>query len=577
MYLWNDYEGQQLAGFPLEKLLRTEGRSAFFSTRDRSGEPAMIRLTEALNDQDQLRARYGAVQAAGKEHLVGIEAFGEAEMDGQPLFYLVMEPTQESLSDIIATRRLSIEETNDVATAVVSAVEALHAKGLTHGQVEPVSVLAAGEVIKLRSDCVRQAPEGSDGARAYAADVLGVAGVLSQSLTQAPLVDASDALALPEPYASIVRNVFRGSWGIEQVGTELRRFVRPPVVRPAAQPVRPHVQPAPPAAQTLPPATTAATASVGRSAVPGAVPAEADSAGQPEVRKAPSAAVGARSMGETLVAAERLADKPGAGARREEPRPISSRAGIAPSGPLAPLPSNGKGHGEAQLPLAYDRTDTTGEADKTGQSSREREGSRVGESSWRRPGGAAGIGSEEESVSLASRPVVWVAGGVMVLLLFLLWHMMGSKSAPAKPQAAASTPAGASSSTQAGADASRSMAGAAAGPNSAAPAPAPAPTDNAATSAPAAAASGAELTATGGKVWRVVAYTYNSKAQAEAQAKDIKARHPDVRPEAFTANGHAPYLVTLGGPMTREQAIALRARARKEGLAHGAYIQNYTH
>jgi hypothetical protein len=528
MYLWNDYEGSLLAGaFPLEKLLRTEGRSAFFSTRDRSGNPAVIRLTEALNDQDVLRARYTAVQSAGKAHLVGIEAFGEAEVDGQPLFYLVMEPTQESLAEILPIRRLSIEETHEVANALVSAIEALHARGLIHGQVEPANVLAAGEVIKLRSDCVRMAPEGTEADRAYAADVLGVAGVLNQSLTQAPLHDASDALALPEPYASIVRNTVRGNWSIEQVAAELRRFVKPPT------PSKPAPTPAP----------------------------------QPHVNKVatpppPAAAAESRSVGETLVASARLADKPSPAAapaaRREDSRPISSRAGIAPSGPLAPLPSNGKSHtsensGETQLPLVY--AETSDEASKV----REREAPSFGHGSWRGP--------EEEQSGLAQKPAVWIGGAVVLLVLFfLLWHLVGSSHA--KPQTQTHTAA---------------VAPAAPAPvdsaSTASSVPAPAPVNRTKPSAATEAEQQptAEPAATGGKIWRVVAYTYNSEAQAQAQAHAIAARHPDVHPEAFSRNGRPPYLVTLGGPMTREQAIALRARARKEGLAHGAYIQNYTH
>jgi hypothetical protein len=79
-----------------------------------------------------------------------------------------------------------------------------------------------------------------------------------------------------------------------------------------------------------------------------------------------------------------------------------------------------------------------------------------------------------------------------------------------------------------------------------------------------------------GRIWRVVAYTYNVEAQARSKAETIAKRHPDLHPEVFSSTGHAPYLVTLGGPLTEEQAAALRQLARSQGLARDVYMQNYS-
>jgi len=43
----------------------------------------------------------------------------------------------------------------------------------------------------------------------------------------------------------------------------------------------------------------------------------------------------------------------------------------------------------------------------------------------------------------------------------------------------------------------------------------------------------------------------------------------------FTPNGRAPYLVTLGGPMSKEDAFALSGKAKREGLPRDIYAQNY--
>jgi hypothetical protein len=259
MHLWNDYEGKTVAGqWTVGRLLRTEGRSALFTTT-RASEPATLRLTEALNDQAVLRSRYAAIQAAGDQYLVRIQEFGDAELDGTPLSYAVIEPTQESLADIVATRKLSIEETQEVATNVAGGLRALHAQGLVHGMVEPESVLAAGDQIKLRSDCARPAPAPQDldleGVITPRSDAIGLAGVIYRALTQRRLRDASDALQLPEPFATIVRNTMRGMWGVSEIGAELMRANRTaqPAMAPAAPATAPVTAPAP---RTVAPAAT---------------------------------------------------------------------------------------------------------------------------------------------------------------------------------------------------------------------------------------------------------------------------------------------------------------------------------
>ena len=76
--------------------------------------------------------------------------------------------------------------------------------------------------------------------------------------------------------------------------------------------------------------------------------------------------------------------------------------------------------------------------------------------------------------------------------------------------------------------------------------------------------------------WHVIAYTYNHEDQAQHKAAVVTQAHPDLRAEVFTPTGHAPYLVSLGGAMTRDEAFALAQRARNEGLPRDTYAQNYS-
>jgi hypothetical protein len=75
--------------------------------------------------------------------------------------------------------------------------------------------------------------------------------------------------------------------------------------------------------------------------------------------------------------------------------------------------------------------------------------------------------------------------------------------------------------------------------------------------------------------WRVVAYTYNREDQARKKRSAVALKHPELRPEVFTPTGRAPYLVTLGGGMSRDEAFSLVQKARTLGLARDTYAQNY--
>jgi hypothetical protein len=432
MHLWNDYEGKTVAGqWTLGRLLRTEGRSALFATTHEA-QPVTLRLTEALNDQAVLRERYASIQAAGDKYLVRIEEFGDAELDGTPLSYAVIEPTQESLADIVATRKLSPEETQEVATSVAGGLRALHAQGLVHGLVEPESVLAAGDSIKLRSDCARPAPAPQDadleGVVTPRSDAVGLAGVIYRALTQGRLRDASDALQLPEPFAGIVRNTLRGTWGVSEIGAELMR--------------------------------------AGRTAQPG---------------------------------------------------PPASAAVTTPVADAPPAPSLGRTVAERAIP------------------------EKPVESVWQQPSRVAP--ERRKTIGIVAAVVV------LILILFALFHHGAPK--PAVSSAATQT-------------------------QQAPRIPAAAPR----VAAPRAAAAAAPVAAParlGGPVWRVVAFTYNHKDQAQAKADSINRHFHGFHAAVWSRSGSRPFLVTLDGALTQKQAYGLRDHARSIGVARDVYAQDYSH
>ena len=76
--------------------------------------------------------------------------------------------------------------------------------------------------------------------------------------------------------------------------------------------------------------------------------------------------------------------------------------------------------------------------------------------------------------------------------------------------------------------------------------------------------------------WRVVAFTYNHADQAQKKAETIAQKYADLHPEVFTPTDRAPYLVTVGGAMSRDQAFALAEQVRRLGLPRDTYAQNYS-
>jgi serine/threonine protein kinase len=246
MELWNEYEGSTIAGtFRLERLLRPEGRSAFFSTTIGDGKDTVLRLIEAHYDDDEILARWKAVAGLKQEHLLGLTKFGHVVMDDTSLVYVVMEPTDADLGQILRERALSVTETRQLAESLVAALAALHSIGLVHEHIQPINVLAVDETVKLRSDCVREAPEGEEGDRARSRDIHDLSLLLLQALTLERNPDRVHSGAVPPPFFEILSNGLSDRWSLAQIGLALADSAPAPtpVPAPAASFIPPSVAP----------------------------------------------------------------------------------------------------------------------------------------------------------------------------------------------------------------------------------------------------------------------------------------------------------------------------------------------
>ncbi|QNI37134.1 serine/threonine-protein kinase [Edaphobacter albus] len=475
MQLWNDYEGRTIAdAYPLKKLVRPEGRSAFFLTTNGTGTPAMVRLIEAHFDESEILSRWKKVSEIKQENLVAIRKYGETVLDGTPLVYAVMEPTEMSLADLLQNRTMTIDEAKQLANSLLTALTALHSRGLVHGHIEPVNILAAGETVKLRSDCVREAaePDGSEAdiTRKKAEDTHAVAVVLLQALTGRRNLQGSATL-LPSPFDGIIRNGLSGKWGLSEMAAALG-------------PVAP-VQVA--------------------AAVPAPRPTEVKE--QPKEKSA-------------TVVEESKEAKP----TKEAQANLFEKAETASTGKVGEriAPQTAKPATPVSRPTVTQAPDVRHRIVKPIEE-----------------------GTKRTRLMIA-------AAAVILLLVFFGWRMTRSEPAVGASEDART---------------------AVATPQPVSTTPAPEKT-SAARPLP-----GREITsvvpASGRTQWRVVAYTYNHEAQAQQKVETLKKQQPSLNPEVFSPNGRAPYLVTLGGPMTREDAEVLKRKARSSGLPRDIYTQNY--
>jgi serine/threonine protein kinase len=437
---WKSCEGKLLAGtYPLSTLLRAENNQAWFATQYRQ-KPATILVAElAKEEADQRLANLEAASRIKHANLVSIERTGRSRLDSVGLIYAVMENTEEDLASVLRERALTTEETAEITESLVAALSVVHEQGLVHGAVRADNVLAAGETVKLRSDCISKLPVTAKAdPESYAQDVGDLGALIFEALTQRQLTSPDEPAIrkLAVPFRAIVQSAVTGRWGLADISAALKKAS-----------MEPH-HPIP-------------TSS--RQSVVKGTPTRMDSAkvrGNMEAQTA-AVAVGRRKTG---------------------------NVGVRIFAILAIL---------AALAVAW-------------------------------------FHFHGQPLSIAADPLTPVAP---------LQSQLGS-SAVAAPQQQPTAPLPS--------DATRS---AAAPPMS--------------QSAPDAGERQA--------LWRVVVYTYASENEAQRKVERLLQTHPELNPEVFTPTGLGPYLVTVGGRMTHEEAAAMRSQARDAGLPRDSYAQNYSH
>ena len=218
--------------FPLLRHLGGDGQSAVFLTEHGAGtaRKAAIKLLALDSGAADLQlSRWRLALDLSHPHLIRLFDTGRCELDGVGLIYVVMEYAQQSLSQFVPRRRLSVIEAQQMVAHMLSVLAYLHGRGLVHGRIKPTNIMGVDDQFKLSSDSIcrggdlvgplkgSSAYDPLEGACKPTSDIWSLAMVLIESLTQqlpawqgvVPVLPSS----VPEPFHSIARHCLqRDPW-----------------------------------------------------------------------------------------------------------------------------------------------------------------------------------------------------------------------------------------------------------------------------------------------------------------------------------------------------------------------------
>jgi hypothetical protein len=272
------WEGRIIDGrFHLRQYLGGSPHSAVFSTEFGEGTPqkAAIKLVPAGSGKaDAWMLRRELAAKLSHPGLLSILQFGTWRIDGAIFAYVVMEASDEDLSQVIPTRPLTAVEARELLLAVVEILAYVHAQGFVHGRLTPANLMAAGEGIKISSDGLLRVRESSDNlwtpnandppesrsGMTAAGDVWWLGMTLVEALTQQALAwdrTRTEDPVVPEtlgtPFCEIARRCLRSDPRLRCSLAEISLALQPEGAAPRACP---RVVEAAPAAKPVAPAAT---------------------------------------------------------------------------------------------------------------------------------------------------------------------------------------------------------------------------------------------------------------------------------------------------------------------------------
>jgi serine/threonine protein kinase len=518
---------------------------------------------------------------------------GEKVIDGLPLRYVMLRQQDETLADVLLERPLAADEVREVLRNAVDALGILHSRGYVHSCLSPRTVLAIGDSIVLATRSIRRinsslpeaaeaeflAPESSRENLTPEADIWCLGATVYQALTQKAYLSEQEAdfASLPSPFHVITQRCLSEDSHARCTLSDIRAMLRGEQLD-LFQPQKPRIADLPLAAES----NGTHGHAVSDESVNGDTRHEALDPAPAKTEEGLGTEPGSPDEKDSSDADEKAATgtpqvpHPGSSTAGEKKTVAGPRASVAA---MAPAPFPGARRTSSTRPLTRQTSAPPPEPaaeSKQGSSLPPRQEGPVRTSYGL--GSVPPLGSIPNAAMMPAptpRSSVALRGiGIAVLGLILVaglaWMIWSpdSSSEQARSAAAVAIPESATHT----ADVPQTLDK----PNTTPP-PAAAVPSLSKPSIPLASAPTASAVAAG-KNWRVVAFTFAQPLDAEHKVDQISAKHPELNPEVFSPTGAgSPYLVVLGGLMSREEATRLRRRARLAGMPRDSYVQNYSH
>ena len=197
---WADWTGNTAATWPLESFLGMRVEIAFFETNNSAeSRRALIEIIPSASEgAGATRGSWKLASELENPGLVTLHETGDTEVGGVPVVYAVLTLPDDDISEILARRKLTEEETRTMAVRAAGTLAYLHGRGLRHGAVTPPNLFVTGDEVKLAVDTI--APAAGD---VRAEDLRQLGATLTEALTGSGDPDA--ARELPAPFAEIVQ------------------------------------------------------------------------------------------------------------------------------------------------------------------------------------------------------------------------------------------------------------------------------------------------------------------------------------------------------------------------------------
>jgi serine/threonine protein kinase len=278
--VWTKWEGEVVNGiYPLRRFLSASGHSAVFLSDHRALDlpNTALKLVSLVPTLAQAQlSHWTTAGALSHPHLIQMLDSGRCRLGGLEFLFVVMEYAEQTLSQILPHRALTLDEVREMLPPTLDALAFLHRKNLVQGQLKPSNMLVVEDQLKLASDTVRPVgestgniaehsaydpPEARDGRFSAAGDIwsLGVTMVeaLTRQLPSWPDSQSETALlpaALPAEFAEVVRQCLDRNPANRPTVAELVAWINPaPPLPVVALPPLPVSVPNPPVSIPSPP------------------------------------------------------------------------------------------------------------------------------------------------------------------------------------------------------------------------------------------------------------------------------------------------------------------------------------